>query len=127
MPDSLMIQPINFSAPGEQISSQPENQPSTTTTKISKICCWWLHLPSLFISSHVLKVLCKITGYEALQHGTSISNYFSILKSGGDPSKGRSTTQLANPGLKKAKIDNTMNHFYLLRDSNLGVVDGTAF
>lgn len=79
---------------------------------------WSVQIPSLFVSTHVTRGLCKILGYEALEHGTSFSNYISILKSGGDPGKGGETTSLAmNDEVgKKAQ-----NYFYVFRDSKISL------
>jgi hypothetical protein len=46
------------------------------------------HLFSLLVSSQLTDGLAKLFNFDILRHGTSISNSFSILKQGVDPSRG---------------------------------------
>lgn len=108
------------------------------------------HVLTQCISSHVLSGLCKIYGNEILRHGTSWTNYKSILKMGVDLSRGgrttedctgnyvtcSSTTCLPDGRLEttvtkipKAQTSLARNHlainaenkFYVFRDSKFGV------
>ncbi|NGX33725.1 MAG: hypothetical protein K1060chlam1_00066 [Candidatus Anoxychlamydiales bacterium] len=77
---------------------------------------WYFQIPTLLISTHVTRGLCKIAGYECLAHATSFTNYISILKSGGNPSKGGETTKLA---VNSELGDRANNYFYVFRDSTI--------
>ena len=109
------------------------------------------HLLSQCMSSHILSGLCKITGYEVLRHGTSWASYKSIIKNGADLRKGGETTELSagkyetvisskrfDDGhlettetirlrtTKAAGVEAAQNHFYVFRDSEMGIAsDGT--
>jgi hypothetical protein len=110
----------------------------------------WPHVLTQCLSSHVLSGLCKITGYEALTHGTNWHNYKSIIRNGANPKMGGETTKKAcefKPRIKSQKMgyvdgewtvikteyctdttdgERAENHFYVFRDSELGVKeDGT--
>lgn len=81
----------------------------------------WQHLLTLAVSPHVTKGLAKIFNFEVLQHGTSITNSYGILKNGGDPSKGASESGSTH-GVKVAggapeAIENCKDHFYVFKDS----------
>jgi len=109
-----------------------------------------VHVLTQCVSSHVLSGLCKIGGYEILRHGTSWSNYKSILKTGVDLDRGGRTTEDSTDkyvtctevscepdGRKKITVTrvlrsetecahnrhavNAKGKFYVFRDSKLGI------
>lgn len=108
------------------------------------------HVLTQCISSHVLSGLCKISGYEILRHGTSWTNYKSILKTGVDLTQGGRTSEectgnfvtctsikLLLDGRSESTVTripkaqsslarnhhsiNAENKFYVFRDSKFGV------
>jgi hypothetical protein len=109
------------------------------------------HVATQCLSSHILSGLCKIAGYEVLRHGTSWSNYVSIVRNGADVRKGGETTDQVDDKYTISCVSTNLpdgsvkitekrerrtepsemvlrakNHFYVFRDSKLGVrADGT--
>lgn len=81
---------------------------------------WWVvNLLCLPVSTHVLRGLCKMTGYEALEHGTTWCSYVSILRNGADPSRGGEVTEKTRPRAETG----CPNNFYVTKDEDFGNAD----
>lgn len=113
--DSSNTQPAASEVQGKNWSSNPYAQAATQ-----------------LISSHVLSGLSKIWGFDILRHGTSWSNYKSIVQNGADPKRGGTTTDAVinkklfappppNEEGEKATLETPQGKFYVFRDSRFGV------
>lgn len=98
--------------------SLSEKKTTSSDEKINHIRCWWIHLLTLPISTHVLQGICKVTGYEVLSHGTGTC-YFSILKNGAQPSYGGTASNFKE-GMEFA-VKESKNKFFVFKDSKINV------
>jgi len=114
------------------VNSRIQSAVQDVITTIKESETFVIHLVSLAVSRHVLSGLAKIAGYEVLMHGTSWSNYLSILQNGADPNRGGETTEACeildiNPEHKEKLITTAKGRCFVLKDTELFNIDHIFF
>lgn len=79
----------------------------------------WQHVMAIAVPSIMVDGLAKIFNFEVLRHGTSLTNYISILQNGADPARGGSGSTVTYTGGANTSdfALRTHGHFYVFKDS----------